>query len=43
MGYSGKAEPQTHEEHSEALKRLNVYQDKRIDQIFSTLDKIDFC
>ena len=43
MGYAGKSTPLTHLEHLEALKRLNIFTDPRIESIFSTLDKIDFC
>lgn len=43
MGYAGKTTPVTHLDHLEALKRLNLFTDPRIEKIFSTLDKIDFC
>jgi hypothetical protein len=43
MGYSGKKIPKTHQEHFEALKGLNLYQDQRISKVFQTLDKADFC
>ena len=43
MGYAGKSEPQTHQQHADALKKLNIYSDERIHTILSTLDKADFC
>lgn len=43
MGYTGKDISKTHIEHAEALKKLNLYQDERIDFVFNTLDKSDFC
>ena len=43
MGYSGAMVPRTHTEHLEALKRLNVFDDLRIEMSLNRLNKEDFC
>jgi hypothetical protein len=43
MGYTGKDIAKTHTEHADSLKQLNLFQDARIDFVFRTLDKSDFC
>ncbi len=43
MGYTGKDVVKTHIEHADSLKQLNLFEDSRIDFVFRTLDKKDFC
>lgn len=43
MGYSGGKISRTHGEHADTLKKINIYEDSRIDHVIRTLDKIDFC
>ena len=43
MGYSGKDVPQTHTEHLQALVKLNLFDDLRIEMSFDKLNKADFC
>jgi hypothetical protein len=43
MGYAGKSVSSSHQEHAEALKKLNLFTDPRIEFVIKTLDKSDFC
>jgi protein-L-isoaspartate O-methyltransferase len=44
MSYTGKdPAPQSHEAHLAALKKLNLFEDLRIEKALATFDKADFC
>ena len=43
MGYAGKDVPKTHTEHLEALVKLNLFDDMRIEMSLNKFDKADFC
>ena len=42
-GYSGLDVPRTHSEHLQALVKLNLFDDTRIEMSFDKLNKVDFC
>jgi hypothetical protein len=44
MGYTGKdPAPESHEAHLAALKKLNLFDDPRIETAIKSFDKVDFC
>ena len=43
MGYAGKENPTTHVEHLQALNKLNLYDDLRIEQSLDRIQKAYFC